>query len=328
MDTMQPSAGGFSMKMYAGLWKISILALFTLIFTSCASPAAPTTAPAVPTQAEAQPTTPPAPTEAPQLANPASVNCINAGGKLTIEERGDGGQFGVCYLEDNRQCEEWALLNGACPANGVKVTGFITAAARYCAIIGGEYAATANSGADNEQGTCTFKNGTQCDAQEYYDGKCSPETAPTASASGGVIHPMSMEVCDGQAQAMMHYLDTFDLTQSEAPLEDSATGKSGTGCMSTVTGTGAKYKSPMDVLQAMATMLVKDEGWTEDIKLQAGGPTGIGAGYRKDNQVCLVSAMWLPDASAKCPNDQPISACNVKPEQQNYTITLNCGIEE
>jgi putative hemolysin len=32
------------------------------------------------------------------------------------------GQYGVCFFEDNRQCEEWALLRGDCPVGGKKVT--------------------------------------------------------------------------------------------------------------------------------------------------------------------------------------------------------------
>ncbi|MCU0487239.1 MAG: DUF333 domain-containing protein [Anaerolineales bacterium] len=112
-----------------------------------------------------------------QLANPASENCIAQGGTLALEERGELGQIGVCYFEDNLQCEEWALMRGDCPIGGVKVTGYITEAGRYCAITGGEYAITGNSGAEDEQGTCTFKNGLQCDAWAYYNGECSPETA-------------------------------------------------------------------------------------------------------------------------------------------------------
>jgi Tol biopolymer transport system component len=108
------------------------------------------------------------------IANPASVNCLKQGGTLAIEKRGEMGDFGVCYFEDNRQCEEWALFRGECPVGGFKVTGYITDAARFCAITGGEYAVAGNSGADNEQGTCTFKTGKSCDAWEYYNGKCSP----------------------------------------------------------------------------------------------------------------------------------------------------------
>jgi putative hemolysin len=107
------------------------------------------------------------------MANPASVNCTKQGGTLSMETRGDEGQYGVCYFEDNRQCEEWALLRGDCPVGGVKVTGYVTPAGRYCAITGGAYKATGTSSAGTEQGTCTFKNGKTCDAWDYYNGKCS-----------------------------------------------------------------------------------------------------------------------------------------------------------
>lgn len=121
------------------------------------------------------PATTPAPTPA-GIANPASVNCTDQGGTLSIETRGDGGQYGVCLFEDNLQCEEWAMLRGDCPVGGIKVTGYVTPAARYCAITGGTYAVTANSGTDSEQGTCTFKNGVQCDAADYYNGQCDAST--------------------------------------------------------------------------------------------------------------------------------------------------------
>lgn len=115
-----------------------------------------------------------APADSAGIANPASENCIQQGGTLNIEQRGDLGSIGVCYFEDNRQCEEWALLRGDCTVGGRKVTGYVTEAGRFCAISGGEYAIAGNNGATDEQGTCTFKNGKTCDAWEYYNGTCSP----------------------------------------------------------------------------------------------------------------------------------------------------------
>ena len=106
------------------------------------------------------------------LVNPASDNCMSKGGQLIIEQRGDGGEYGVCVFEDNRQCEEWALLRGDCPVGGLKVTGFITPAARYCAITGGRYRVTAEGGAEQEQGTCSLPDGRFCDAWAYYSGEC------------------------------------------------------------------------------------------------------------------------------------------------------------
>ena len=139
---------------------VMALSLLVLLLGACATGLTPAT-----------PTPTTQPSSAPH-ANPASQNCTTQGGTLTIVKRGDGGQYGICTFTDNRQCEEWALLRGECPVGGIKITGYVTAAAQYCAIAGGTYAITANSGKDNEQGTCALKNGHQCDAADYYNGKC------------------------------------------------------------------------------------------------------------------------------------------------------------
>jgi putative hemolysin len=110
---------------------------------------------------------------APGLANPASTNCIDKGGALTIERRPDGGQYGVCVFTDNYQCEEWAMFRGECRVGGLRVTGYITPASRYCAITGGRYTVIANSGAADEQGACALPSGKSCDAVAYYAGTCS-----------------------------------------------------------------------------------------------------------------------------------------------------------
>lgn len=43
------------------------------------------------------------------MANPASVYCLDQGGKLEIRE-GEGGQYGVCILPDGRECDEWEFF--------------------------------------------------------------------------------------------------------------------------------------------------------------------------------------------------------------------------
>ena len=98
------------------------------------------------------------------LANPASQNCIDKGGTLQILKRGDGGQYGVCYFEDNRQCEEWALFRKACPVGGLKVTGYLTQEAVYCAISGGHVY-------ENET-VCQLKSGKRCSTSDFYNSKC------------------------------------------------------------------------------------------------------------------------------------------------------------
>lgn len=116
-----------------------------------------------------------------KLANPASRNCVAQGGSVSIESDGAGGRFGVCVFADNLQCEEWAMLRGECRNGGVKVTGYATPAARFCAISGGRYAVTAGSNTAAEQGTCTFDDGTACTAAAYFDHSCTRAPATAAA---------------------------------------------------------------------------------------------------------------------------------------------------
>jgi hypothetical protein len=87
-----------------------------------------------------------------------------------------------------------------------------------------------------------------------------------------------------------------------------------------------QFESPAAVVGEMGVML-EEEGWTADPLHVADGPSGTSKGYRKGDQICLASAVWQPDESANCPTDQPVSAYPVTPEQQLYTMTLNCGEE-
>lgn len=113
--------------------------------------------------------------EAIGLPNPASVNCEEKGGKVVPQKRGDGGEYGVCVFEGDRQCEEWALYRGECPEGGIDIGAYQTPASLYCAISGGTYAVTDKSGMQDEQGTCSFKNGKTCDVWEFYNGTCDSE---------------------------------------------------------------------------------------------------------------------------------------------------------
>lgn len=100
------------------------------------------------------------------LANPASTNCIQKGGKLEMRNNKNG-EYGVCIFEDNLQCEEWALLRNECPVGGVKITGYNNDAEIYCAITGGQVEGV---GADNPM--CKKNNGTYCYAHANLDGEC------------------------------------------------------------------------------------------------------------------------------------------------------------
>lgn len=108
-------------------------------------------------------------TDTTQIANPASVNCINKSGQSKIQTKPDGSQYSLCYFEENRACEEWALYRGECPVGGRKTTGYDTIAQSYCAWSGGQTYAVENA-------ICTFGDGSTCPADAFYSASCQKGT--------------------------------------------------------------------------------------------------------------------------------------------------------
>ena len=47
------------------------------------------------------------------IANPASTNCVEKGGKVILEEESNG-QVGYCVFDDGSRCEEWLFYRGEC----------------------------------------------------------------------------------------------------------------------------------------------------------------------------------------------------------------------
>jgi hypothetical protein len=146
--------------------------------------------------------------------------------------------------------------------------------------------------------------------------------AETAEAQGD-FQPLSSAACSDLASAMAQALGV-EVTTAEAPFQDYVSGKAGTGCQTTATGTGLDFESIVVVARSLREML-EGQGWYGDIMYVADGPAGTAAGFRKAKGLCLVSVNWEPSEDADCPPDQPISACQLAPEQQLYSIVLNCA---
>ena len=112
------------------------------------------------------------------ITNPASVNCVKNGGNLVIEKNINGGEYGLCYFDDARACEEWAMMRGDCPVGGVKTTGYDTEAQKYCAWIGGKTLAQPNA-------VCNFNDGSSCLVDELYKGICQKGIHKASNVTGG-----------------------------------------------------------------------------------------------------------------------------------------------
>lgn len=112
----------------------------------------------------------PTPTNQPSIANPASVYCVDQGGKLEIREDREGNQAGFCVFSDGSECEEWAYFRHECNPNTTA-----TPAENFC---GSSTSGKCGSDADCKTGGCSgqvcqAKNEegaiTTCEWRDCYD---------------------------------------------------------------------------------------------------------------------------------------------------------------
>ena len=109
--------------------------------------------------------------------------------------------------------------------------------------------------------------------------------------------------------------------EARAPFLDSIAGEAGQGCRLGARGNGKQFSSPDSVVTALTNSVGRS--WTLQPEYQADGPTGSAAALSRDMALMLISVNWQPEMGVTCPADQPISACNLTPEQKSYIIQID-----
>jgi hypothetical protein len=146
----------------------------------------------------------------------------------------------------------------------------------------------------------------------------SKECLVTQAAGSGYV-PVSDSVCQMlQEMASQSVALPFDM-QLSAPFTNPISGETGFGCTLTANNT---HDQTFDQAVLMSLLLDGFAGWEEQAAYQADGPTGAATALTRDMALMLVSVNWTPAPGIECPADQPISACNLKPEQKSYTIQI------
>jgi len=150
-----------------------------------------------------------------------------------------------------------------------------------------------------------------------------PTEAATPATTGGYV-PVTPEIC-GTIQELASQAIALDFSmEASAPFTDGRTGETGQGCTLTGMATGMKFSDPFSVLRTLVDGML---GWTEDTQYQADGPTGTSTGLRRDMGLMIITVEWTPSPDANCPTDQPIGACDLKPEQRLYTVQIQTAMK-
>jgi hypothetical protein len=136
--------------------------------------------------------------------------------------------------------------------------------------------------------------------------------------------PVTPEVCKMLQDMATQAIPTAFTMEANAAFTAPLTGEAGNSCNLTAHGTGVNFSDPVTPVKQLVSAF---QGFTEDPKYLAGGPTGYATAVTRDMALVIIGARWTPAAEANCPSDQPISACNLKPEQKLYTIQIQAAMK-
>jgi hypothetical protein len=150
----------------------------------------------------------------------------------------------------------------------------------------------------------------------------STEAAALLGAGAPGYQPVSEEVCQILQEGATESLGLTFSMKTGTPFTDYASGETGQGCTLSATTNGASISDPYDALTKLVDGFI---GWTIQPAYDAGGPTGAATAMTRDSGLMLISVGWEPSPDANCPADQPISACELTPEQKLYTVTIEAA---
>ncbi len=148
-----------------------------------------------------------------------------------------------------------------------------------------------------------------------------PTQTETAPAAVDAYEPIPAEVCRTLQETASRTLAVDFSLEEAAPFTDTLAGEGGLGCRLMAVGNGNQFAGPQSVMETLTGSV--GAGWDEQPQYQADGPTGTAKALARDMALMLLAVKWEPAEGVVCPSDQPISACELTPDQKIYTVEID-----
>ncbi len=310
--------------------QIIVLLLCACLFASCANPAATQS---IPTSLPPTPTETSVPT-VPVLARPTAIIVPTATIVPATQTENSPAQPERVQLEPGAVMAQipGSLKPGASnrfvfgALKGQLLTVEITASPDSAALIPASFSLTGADGSLLTADTVRWK-GALTISQNYFIEITSHSTEQLAytllvaiPAIGSTPYvPVTLEVCQMLQEMAARELSASFVLEASAPFDDYVTAETGQGCKLTATGSEQEFGNSSEIIVKLKNAFL---GFSELPAYQASGPTGEAIAMNRDSAVVLISASWEPAPGASCPADQPISACELKPQKKIYTIII------
>jgi hypothetical protein len=140
-----------------------------------------------------------------------------------------------------------------------------------------------------------------------------------AHAQGATFQPIPAGECQNFAVQIQNAIG-FAAKASEDDFTDLTDNSDGRSCHISASASGQSFAAPANLLAGIAKVF---PGWTDDPARGADGPSGAEKGFVNGSRIATVDVSWEPGPGVTCSDKEPLSACNIQPQQKLWNVTVD-----
>jgi hypothetical protein len=145
----------------------------------------------------------------------------------------------------------------------------------------------------------------------------------TASAQEGSLRPLPAAECQ-QFATQTQAATGFPMRAGEDDFTDLTDGSEGRACHIQGSASGQAYAAPADLMAKIGKVF---PDWRSDANRDADGPGGSEKGYVNGNRIATIQVSWEPGPGVSCSDKEPLSACNILPQQKLWTAIVDIVVK-
>ncbi len=139
---------------------------------------------------------------------------------------------------------------------------------------------------------------------------------PASAAAPRPIPAAECQTFANQVQAAIG----FAAKAEEEEFTDLTDRSEGRSCHISASASNQAFAAPADLMTKLATVF---SGWQDDPARADSGPAEADKGFVQGSRVATVEVSWEPGPGASCSDKQPLSTCNITPQQKLWSVAID-----
>jgi hypothetical protein len=142
-----------------------------------------------------------------------------------------------------------------------------------------------------------------------------------SGAAAQTLHPIPAAECQ-QLAAKAQAAIGIAMRAGEDDFSDVVSRAEGRACHITGSASNLNVASAADLMARLAGVFAD---WREDPARAEGGADGVEKGYTRGASIATVEVSWEPGPGVTCSDKQPLSACQISPQQKLWNVVIDAA---